>query len=108
MTAAEILRAARLKLSDRSRWTTAFLARNANGERVSCRSPEAVCFCAYGALKAETPGPTDECWVAESFLESAATEVDPMTNGPADINDNLGYEAVIKMYDIAIAKAEGR
>jgi len=44
------LTAARELLSDPVRWTKGRMARDAAGERAYSRSPEAVCWCAAGAL----------------------------------------------------------
>lgn len=43
MTVAELL-------NDPSKWTREAYARNANGEAITARSPDAVCWCLTGAL----------------------------------------------------------
>ncbi len=37
-------------LTDESKWTTRYCARNVKGKSVLARNPEAVCWCLFGAL----------------------------------------------------------
>jgi hypothetical protein len=53
---AEILRAARLLLSDPEQWTQTVHARNACGDPVKPTDPDAVRWCIYGAIAHFSPG----------------------------------------------------
>ena len=104
-TVVDILRAARDKISDPSRWTTRDYAKNKWGEPTSGHDPDAVCWCAYGAVMSVSNSFHARC-NAEETLELAAKAIDPGFNCVADFNDTLGHEAVIEMFDAAIAKSE--
>jgi hypothetical protein len=46
-------------LLDRKRWTTGVLARDKDGDMVSVRNTDAVCWCAEGAITRVTKGTFD-------------------------------------------------
>lgn len=52
MTALDVLRAARERLTPDGAWTQGYGARDANGKPIDPKSPRAVCWCLIGALAA--------------------------------------------------------
>ena len=50
MTTLELLRGARNLLRAKKRWAQHYYAFDAQHKQVDCASPDAVCFCAFGAL----------------------------------------------------------
>ena len=50
LTVAEVLERAADLIEPEGAWTTDASARNQSGESVSVRNPDAVCFCALGAI----------------------------------------------------------
>lgn len=97
----ELLKAARAKIADPANWTRFTLARNAKGNPVAPTAKGATCWCAHGALYAV--GGTAKS-ATENILYEAAG--DTFHADPAEVNDNLGHVEVLKVFDIAIAKAE--
>ena len=70
-TALAILVAARDLLSDESKWTRGALARNGEGDEVDCRSPDATCWSAFGAVSlSAAPDPEDGVldWEADATV----------------------------------------
>lgn len=106
MSPVEILRAARQKISDPTHWTTDSYARSKSGESVDSDSTRAVCWCALGAIFAVAGHREPAMHVAKEELYNAVSVLGG--DGVAAINDERGHEAVLQMYDIAIAAAEGR
>jgi len=106
MTTVEILRAAREKISDPSRWTRLTYARDQLGAEVDADDKSAVCFCSMGAIYSVTSD--DFCGQnrAVSLLYNAAHEISG-SRSVVRVNDNLGHEAVVRMFDLAITTAEG-
>lgn len=100
MTTVEILRAARELISDPARWTKGACARDRKGEPLYAGyDPQAVRWCAFGAV--EKIGRTNrERFAAVDVLNKASYSWLPA------VNDNEGREAVISVYDRAIALAE--
>lgn len=103
MASAKILRAARQRITDPKNWTRDAYARDEAGRDTYTNGDcdFAVCWCAYGALGAEGSGVlTPEA----DILFQAALEL--YEKGPVEINDALGHEAVLRVYDRAIEIAE--
>lgn len=99
------LERAKERIADSEDWTQRFfaLAPDGYGGHNSCyeRNPKACKWCAVGSLRAE-PGLQA---TAERFLYDAA--VDLYDRSPYLVNDKLGHEAVMRMYDRAIAVCRG-
>lgn len=102
------LEKARSIISDPLKWTQFCYARTAQGKRCSAFSEHAVKYDAAGA--AVLAGVTDEEY---HFLTEAAKLILAMIpdwknryrytpDWPQVINDDLGHEYVLKMFDIAI------
>jgi hypothetical protein len=107
--AAEILRAARERITPKGRWTTDAYARRAGDEAADPLGKCAVRWCAIGALVreegvaglwVERPGN-----VGADFLRDAAREIFGLSS-PTTVNDEIGHDAVLQMYDRAIELAE--
>jgi hypothetical protein len=102
-----ILKDARARIADPAQWTTGGLARTNTGTLCSVDDPAAVCFCAMGALlracslAGENEAGNRGLWaVAEDVL-------DRVSGGYyVYINETRGHQAVLDLYDRAIALAE--
>ncbi len=107
MNTKEILIAARELIADKSRWTQGTLARNVEGNPEHCvQGKTAVCFCAAGAVMHCATGEDEEEWIgAWSALDAAAFSLYGGRD-VAGVNDKLGHEAVLKVYDHAISNCE--
>lgn len=96
---------ARERITDPTRWTVGRMAVDAHGLAIAPTRPEAVRWCAIGALRAVCrPGAVRE--QAHSRLSEAAAVVAPTPDGAgrlvSAINDLLGHTAVLALYDEAI------
>lgn len=98
----EILRRAKQLISKPENWTTKKLARNPRGEACGYYKPDAVRFCAQGALlraARELDGWGD--YAGASIILSDST---PSKNAII-LNDQGPHEAVLAMFDRAITTA---
>lgn len=105
MTPKEQLQAARELLSDKARWTTGWFAHDKDNEEVDSGDPAAVCWCAFGAINKVAERFIERGEGANEFLERAALEIGGTPSNPARVNDRLGYEATLQMFDRAIELA---
>jgi hypothetical protein len=103
--AAKDLREARAIIADPSRWTTGVAARKATGEKTSPLDGDAASFCAIGAIMRAAVGNPFREQAAQEFLYAYLEEAQPGRYITA-INDTDGHEAVLNMFDKAIALAE--
>ncbi len=93
MNSKEVIEAAINLISDEKKWTQNAFARNSKGEILeNSNDPEAVCWCAVGAIK--------KCSVNDKQFTSIIFYLDDYiyndyNDSCASINDNLGREAVI-------------
>lgn len=102
-TPAQILREARALIEAPERWTTGALARHVNDNPIGPREANAACWCALGAVQRFTADGSDEQVEAVAYLQcAAAADGDWIVY----INDHVGHDAVLRMYDRAIALAE--
>jgi hypothetical protein len=96
-----VLRAARKLIEDPEHWTTAALARDANGKEVPPDAGEAVRWCAYGAcVVVSRSGLLMD--LSQRALEKAASASGG--GGVEAVNDNDGHAAVLELYDTAIRR----
>ncbi len=100
-----LLQKAKARIADIDKWTRHALARNSKGEEVAPDHPEAVCWCAQGAVHFESTGYIQTC-EAESKLQAASEEICGCTDYTR-LNDALEHSDVMLMFDKAIAKAQG-
>lgn len=104
LTPVDVLRQARELITDSERWTQNEFARDFRGTAVSPRSELAVCWCAMGAVSRVGD---NKFWLrveTKRYLEIASQEL--FETFPERVNDTLGHEAVLRMYDRAIELAE--
>ncbi len=100
MTAYEALTAARVLITDPSRWTQGMLARDKHGFACQPDDPAACCWCADGALQMVTGGDK-----TEAYNEAFAALADVCPEGVISIvcvNDGRGHQAVLELLDTAI------
>jgi hypothetical protein len=102
MTPVEALKAARALIADESRWTKGHMARGPYGELRDANAPEAVCWCAVGAIRKVTET-DDEDTAARRLLQSAI----PSGDWIAEFNDRVNHADVLRLFDRAISKATG-
>jgi hypothetical protein len=99
-----ILRALEI-ISDESRWTVAAVARDQDGGLCPVTAPEAVRFCAVGALERaafELLGDGVEPLLLAD-IEKAVLGANGARLSLAQINDHLGREAVVELFKKTIA-----
>lgn len=107
----DILRAARALIADRRRWANGGIAFDSNYRLCSPHAPEATHWSAIGALyRAGVEAGAFDVWPE---LEALAIAGRKLFYLPADVqvaavNDRLGHEAVLAMFDRAIEMAEGQ
>lgn len=100
MTTVEILTKAKELIADKSRWCQGKYWRNADGVG-TCYEREAASFCADGAVM--FVGGDGDVRGAIRLLEAASHEC--YAYGEVYVNDELGHEAVLSVYDRAIELA---
>jgi hypothetical protein len=100
-TARKELEAARALIVRPGGWTKRAFARDSNGEMVSAMSLGATCFCALGAMARVDAGPK-----ACTLLDRAAEVISDVEDGcVAHVNDKMGFEKPVTMFDLAIKNA---
>ena len=104
MTTLEILTSAREKISDESRWTTEAYARSRDGRIVSWSAPDAVCWCAQGAVRSETDG--IDINPGLSAIGALCLALPGLTL-LSEFNDSCTHAEVLALFDKAIADAQG-
>ena len=93
----QLLQKARALIEDPAHWTQGALARDSAGNEVFPNSPQAVCFCAEGALACAFEGTFD-------LKERAGRYLDIETEKPLwTFNDSHTHEEVLNAFDKAIA-----
>ena len=97
-----ILIRARQRLTDRRHWTKGTTARGARGRMAHPLSPEAVRWCAIGALHVECDSMAMDGRFREAVGRLEAVIDAPGCDSIALLNDTLGHEAVLEMFDAAI------
>ena len=104
MKTREILVAARELISQPERWTQGAYARDLNGLRVSPGGPNAVCWCAIGAMAKVAGLSSGEM---EDSRAAITLELAAESNGViAEWNDASDHESVVEAFDRAIAQCE--
>jgi len=105
MTTVEILEAARDLIANPARWTQGDFARDEGGVGVNADNGDAVCWCAVGGVRkvAESIG---ELYEPNILLDRASGELYPESESNVVwVNDRLGHDAVLRVYDRAIELA---
>lgn len=93
-----LLKRARARIANPENWCQGVSAMDKNGDRVWTRSPDAVKWCALGALAASTD--TDAEFRLASTALNAAAMLLCQPNMVA-LNELTDHETVLKMYDLA-------
>lgn len=112
MTPRDALIAARVLIEKPEHFTQGAYARTADGLSTECTDPNAVAFCAAGALeKIVRLIPGDISFHVIDALDAVAHAVYPMKvgsfrgKGLLYVNDTLGHVATLAMFDEAIRRA---
>ena len=100
----QIIEGALHLLSEEEHWTRCSLARNSEGEPCSVWDPEAVRFCAVGAMwrtAYELTGNLEDFPLVEATAKHVV-----LSNGRTDclqtLNDLEGHAAVVQMFQVAL------
>lgn len=80
-------------LSDKSKWTKEYYARDADGSFVEANTEAAVCFCVLGAVKVLYPGKNIQWKVQEKIMAAL-----PNTHSSiASWNDSTTHSNLLKI-----------
>ena len=107
MTTLQILKAARELLSTPERWTKGWSARDAAGNRLATTDPDAVCWCAGGAVERITGGSTQSGGKAEIVLAIVLPDK-AICLGLWNDAPSTTHADILALYDRAIALEEAR
>jgi len=108
-TAAQVLREARELISDPERWAQGAWAKNAPGHSVQTRAPEAVSWCAAGAIYRCAGNSDLSIDTRELLYDVIGSNISPDSGHViAEFNDTHTHAEVLEMFDRAIALAEER
>lgn len=100
-----VLRDAKELIRDARHWTNRATARDQIGHIVSPDAPNAVCWCADGAIYRVSGGR----WVIYNTAGCALSEATEELFNTDDyffVNDKLGHNAILRAFDRAIEKDE--
>lgn len=107
MTTVEILRAARELISDPSRWTQRWFARDIDGERTTYNSAKAACWCADGAILKCTDNAEYLSVNILDFMDYVICNESGHKHACLGwYNDNHSHAEVLAIFDRAILLAE--
>lgn len=108
MSALELLKAARERIADPSRWAQRIFALNALGRSVRPWSNDACCWCALGALEASRLAPTPTPPAELEAKLALAGELPADCRGIECFNDDgaTTHAMVVALFDRAIARLE--
>ncbi|HVI40738.1 MAG TPA: hypothetical protein VM577_08760 [Anaerovoracaceae bacterium] len=102
----EILKKAKEKISDPANWCREMIAQKADGTAAYNKDPEACKWCAAGAIWSshEDSGLTRDAF---QFMTKMIPELqETKLQSIFEVNDVLGHEAVMNLFDLAISKLE--
>lgn len=92
----ETLIAARAKIADPKHWTQNYLAHDISGRPISPYSPNAVCWCALGAIES----------VSRGRIGPAVMTLSSVIEGPvSQFNDTHTHAEILAAFDRAIEGA---
>lgn len=103
MKSSEVLRRAKARISDPTRWCCGHFARSAAGVHTTSTDPRARSWCAIGAVLAESET------VENGHLDSSAIRWLARVAGAetvGSLNDRVGHAGVMNLFDEAIAASE--
>ncbi len=103
-----VLREARELIADKTRWTRRAFARSHAGLEIAATDTRATCWCGAGAvmLKAGEDLTGSLAWPAWASLCRASREL--FWREPQFVNDDLGHEAILQVFDAAIAAEQAK
>ncbi len=110
LSAVEVLTRAKALIANKANWTTQKFARDENNFEIESTDKHACKFCALGALNRITRARDDDIdldkasTIAHEYLYEASNRV--ASYSITYVNDNIGHEAVMRVYDFAIAIAK--
>lgn len=96
MNTRDVLVKARELISDPKHWNQRYFALKADGGFTSSSSPDAICWCASGAIN-------KICGPDLMLVNSAYNALNEVMGNVPDYNDNSPHEDVLAAFDIAIA-----
>lgn len=105
MTVNEVLKAARDLIADPANWIQYSRAKDLNGKPVSPISPEAIKFCAYGAVEHVC----GRILTVFNPVISILCKYSMATTGHPSIilaNDGLDHAGVLQIFDLALTAVE--
>lgn len=102
MTPTDILKLARSLLTPPSAWTKDWEARDFSRRTTSALDPEAVCWCAAGAIWRAGAKAEDPSWEAEKLLREVVGDSIPEWNDAAERT----HPQVLAAFDTAISLSE--
>lgn len=106
----EILDQARLLIGSEKDWCQGTPAKNASGEVMPAIHPNAIQWCALGAIRRATHdklGPESRIWLdIWDAMDKAAMEIDPATDAHSrppmtTLNDTTNHETVMRAFNLA-------
>lgn len=108
MTSAEILRAARDLIANPLCWTQGAFARDSAGNSIMWEAPDAVCWCAVGAVMRVTDESYKTGPGASAYLAAyrALTNAALPKHSVEAFNDNSPHIQVLDLFDRAINRLE--
>ncbi len=99
---ADALRRVRVRIEKPEHFCQGVSARDSAGIAVSGSSPQACCWCVYGALECETSTLPD----SDLLWTRASRSLIAVGKHPICVNDDQGHAAVLDMLDRAVAAEE--
>lgn len=107
MNSQEILIQARALIENKDRWTQLAFARNGVGEKCSVTSPKACQWCGVGAvMRIAYLNDVSAAAAIEILNRASVRHYDGFDYGsPFSVNDALGHQEVLAMFNTAIEKA---
>lgn len=107
-TVKSILQSARELIADPAHWTQSAFARDVNGNDCVSNDPEAVCFCALGALNKAANYYDSKKNATLYFKAKAALRDMIYPHNISMFNDRFDrtHAEILRLFDDAIAKAE--
>lgn len=107
MNKQETLKAIKAVIDTPAKWTKGQLAKDARGRRIATSSPDAVCFCIFGAIDRVVTDTRARMDYDNYIFDQVAKLYPEIAGGLSDFNDarEIGHADVMKVLDRAIANA---
>jgi len=104
MSTRDLLIAARARIEKPEHWTQGCYARASDGSEVLPESPNAVCWCALGAIRVVLGGHFDPLGPFDKAEYALMGVLPDGASSPyvSDYNDNRSHRSVLRLYDKAI------